>query len=68
MKDLQFNLTKNGIGLLFPLKDGVNRWRVTGNVPYELLAKQEPLQFEDIESSFSRRMKRNMQLYHPEWI
>jgi hypothetical protein len=68
MKDLQFNLTKDGIGLLFPLKDGVNRWRVIGNVPHELLAKQEPLQFEDIGSSFSRRMKRNMQLYHPEWI
>jgi 2-polyprenyl-6-methoxyphenol hydroxylase-like FAD-dependent oxidoreductase len=68
MNDAQFNLTKDGIGLLFPLKDGVDCWRVIGTIPHELLAKKEPLQFEDIEPTFSRRMQRNIQLYNPHWI
>jgi hypothetical protein len=67
-KDAQFNITREGIGLLFPLKDGADRWRVIGTVPYELVAKQEPLQFEDIERNFSSRMQRNIQLYNPAWI
>jgi len=67
-KDAQFNLTREGIGLLFPLKDGADRWRVIGTVPYELVSKQEPLQFEDIERNFSSRMQRKIQLYNPAWI
>ena len=68
-KNAQFNLTKAGIGMLFPMKDGVDRWRVIGTVPPELLlAKQETLQFEDIAPTFGRRMQRNIQLYNPEWI
>ena len=67
-KNTQFNFTKAGFGLLFPRKDAADRWRVIGTVPRELLAKQESLQFEDIEPTFSKRMQRNIQLYDPEWI
>ncbi|CAF3908790.1 unnamed protein product [Rotaria sp. Silwood1] len=67
---IQFNLTKSGIGLLFPLKDheNDNRYRVIGTVPHELLRSSKQLQFEDIQSCISQHLERRIHLYNPLWI
>ncbi|CAF3732932.1 unnamed protein product [Adineta steineri] len=70
LDDAQFNLTKSGLCLLFPLKghNMDNRWRVIGTVPHELLNSSKQLQFEDIAPDFSRRIQRNIELYDPLWL
>ncbi|CAF0898759.1 unnamed protein product [Didymodactylos carnosus] len=67
MDEMEVYVTKDGLGLLFPLK-GNDRWRVLGTVPHELLYKGDQLQFEDIEQNFAKRIQKNIQLYNYSWI
>ncbi|CAF3521883.1 unnamed protein product [Rotaria sp. Silwood2] len=70
INDVEFNLTKSGICLLFPLKDheNDNRYRVIGTIPHELLKSSKELKFEDIQLCISKHIERKIELYNSLWM
>ena len=68
--DIQFNIMKSGLGLLFPLKghEDDHKYRVIGTVSHELLKSSKQLQFEDIQACFSQHVERKIHLYDPLWM